>query len=101
MRFSRWVLNDEMDLMRHEYEMRLATTQMRLQESMITLEEALRKQHGVPQQGAKGDKVDKKPTKKTRTVSCQAQTCYTWWTTHPRFTPLPWRSQGFFNDGPL
>ena len=97
--------------MRHEYEMRLASTQMRLQDSMATLEEALKKQHGFPQQGAV-DKVrfksvdsqgreeaGKEPAKKTRTVSCQAQTCYTWWTNHPRFTPLACRNHGFFNEG--
>ena len=100
-RFSHYVLDEEMDLMRHEYEMRLATTQMRLQDSMATLEEALKKQHGFPQRGAadKKDKVDKELTKKTRTLSCQAQTCYTWWTSNPRFTLLACRNHGFFNEG--
>ena len=105
------MLDEEMDLMRHEYEMKLAATQMRLQESMVTLEEALKQQHGFPQEAASSKEKVGPPravlypqleinqVKKTRTCACQAPVCYTWWNQHPRFQPLAERNHGFFNEG--
>ena len=39
---------------------------------------------------------DSKLASSTRTVAVQSQCKYTWWTNHPRFTPLPEHSHGVF-----